>query len=56
MIIQQKWVFNGSSPSEKIPCWKCGGSADRIITRTNATADKNKESNVRKPNHIRENN
>jgi hypothetical protein len=56
MIIEEKWVFNGSAPSENVPCWKCGGSADRIIARTNTTADKNRESKVRRPTPIQEKN
>jgi hypothetical protein len=55
MIIEQKWVFDSATPSEKVPCWKCGGSAERIITYQNMEVNKSREPGIRRLNHIPKN-
>jgi len=35
MIIEQTWSFNSSKPTESVPCRKCGGLAERIISQSN---------------------
>lgn len=43
MVIEQKWILNSSKPTESVPCGKCGGSAERIITYSNLEVNEYKD-------------
>ncbi len=35
MIIEERWILNKSMHTESVPCRKCGGEAEKIISGSN---------------------